>query len=211
MKGLILKDAILIKKYCIFHFLISIIFFIISVIGSSVEKSNLNFTYYAVAMISIIPITISAYDEQSKWNVYEASLPLSRKQIVFEKYILTALIVVPVSFIYTIILFTLKGGDLSKAIINFTVMLLFGLISPCVVLPIIYKFGYLKGRIINLIIIALIMAIASVSAVTSISENQPDFSVILGGFTEPLLLATAVIIFVLSAAISVSIYNKKEF
>lgn len=211
MKGLILKDAILIKKYCIFHFLISIIFFIISVIGSSVEKSNLNFTYYAVAMISIIPITISAYDEQSKWNVYEASLPLSRKQIVFEKYILTALIVVPVSFIYTIILFTLKGGDLSKAIINFTVMLLFGLISPCVVLPIIYKFGYLKGRIINLIIIALIMAIASVSAVTSTSENQPDFSVLLGSFTEPLLLAAAVIIFVLSAAISVSIYNKKEF
>lgn len=211
MKGLILKDAILIKKYCIFHFLISLIFFIISVIGSSIEKSNLNFTYYAVAMISIIPITISAYDEQSKWNVYEASLPLSRKQIVFEKYILTALIVVPVSFIYTIILFTLKSGDLSKAIINFTVMLLFGLISPCVVLPIIYKFGYLKGRIINLIIIALIMAIASVSAVTSISENQPDFSVLLGGFTEPLLLATAVIIFVLSAAISVSIYNKKEF
>lgn len=211
MKGLILKDAILIKKYCIFHFLISLIFFIISVIGSSVEKSNLNFTYYAVAMISIIPITISAYDEQSKWNVYEASLPLSRKQIVFEKYILTALIVIPVSFIYTIILFTVKGGDLNKAIINFTLMLLFGLISPCVVLPIIYKFGYLKGRIINLIIIALIMALASVSAVTSISENQPDFSVILGGFTEPLLLAAAVIIFILSAAISVSIYNKKEF
>ena len=211
MKGLILKDAILIKKYCIFHFLISLIFFIISVIGSSVEKSNLNFTYYAVAMISIIPITISAYDEQSKWNVYEASLPLSRKQTVFEKYILTALIVIPVSFIYTIILFTVKGGDLNKAIINFTLMLLFGLISPCVVLPIIYKFGYLKGRIINLIIIALIMALASVSAVTSISENQPDFSVLLGSFTEPLLLAAAVIIFVLSAAISVSIYNKKEF
>lgn len=212
MKGLLIKDAILIRKYCKFHFIISLIFFIISLVGSSVKTSNINFVYYAVAMVSIIPITISAYDEQSKWNFYEAALPLSRKQIVLEKYILTVFIVIPVSVIYTVILFAVKGGDLSKALLTFAIMLLFSLISPSVILPIIYKFGYLKGRIINLIIIALIMAMASVLAITSTNEEQINLSVLLGGgFTQLFLLAAAVIIFVLSGTISVSIYEKKEF
>lgn len=212
MKGLLIKDAILIRKYCKFHFLISLIFFIISLVGSSVKTSNINFVYYAVVMVSIIPITISAYDEQSKWNFYEAALPLSRKQIVLEKYILTVFIVIPVSVIYTVILFAVRGGDSSKAFLTFAIMLLFSLISPSVILPIIYKFGYLKGRIINLIIIALIMAMASVLAITSTNEEQINLSVLLGGgFTQLFLLAAAVIIFVLSATISVSIYEKKEF
>lgn len=211
MKGILLKDSILIRKYCIFHFIVSLIFFIISITGSSAETSNLNFTYYAVAMVSIIPITISAYDEQSKWNLYEAVLPVSRKQIVLEKYLLTALIVIPVSVIYSVILFAAKGGNLNEVLLNFTIMLLFGLISPCVILPIIYKFGYLKGRIINLIIIALLMAIASVSAIASINANQAVYSVFAGGFAVMILAAAAAVIFIISAAISVYIYNKKEF
>lgn len=211
MKGILLKDSILIRKYCIFHFIVSLIFFIISITGSSAETSNLNFTYYAVAMVSIIPITISAYDEQSKWNLYEAVLPVSRKQIVLEKYLLTALIVIPVSVIYSVILFAAKGGNLNEVLLNFTIMLLFGLISPCVILPIIYKFGYLKGRIINLIIIALLMAIASVSAIASINANQAVYSVFAGGFAVMILAAAAAVIFIISAAISIYIYNKKEF
>ncbi len=211
MKGILLKDSILIRKYCIFHFIVSLIFFIISITGSSAETSNLNFTYYAVAMVSIIPITISAYDEQSKWNLYEAVLPVSRKQIVLEKYLLTALIVIPVSVIYSVILFAAKGGNLNEVLLNFTIMLLFGLISPCVILPIIYKFGYLKGRIINLIIIALLMAIASVSAIASINANQAVYSVFNSSFAVMILAAAAAVIFIISAAISVYIYNKKEF
>lgn len=211
MKGILLKDSILIRKYCIFHFIVSLIFFIISITGSSAETSNLNFTYYAVAMVSIIPITISAYDEQSKWNLYEAVLPVSRKQIVLEKYLLTALIVIPVSVIYSVILFAAKGGNLNEVLLNFTIMLLFGLISPCVILPIIYKFGYLKGRIINLIIIALLMAIASVSAIASINANQAVYSVFNSSFAVMILAAAAAVIFIISAAISIYIYNKKEF
>ena len=82
MKGLLIKDAILIKKYCILNFAISVLFFAISVM----DPENILFALVSVVLISRIPITINAYDEQFKWNLFEAALPINRKTVVLEKY-----------------------------------------------------------------------------------------------------------------------------
>lgn len=207
MKGLLLKDAILIKKYCLFHFIVSIIFFAVSVIG----QNNLFFGCYAVSMVSIIPITISAYDEQVKWNGYEAILPVSRKAIAAEKYLITLLLVLPATLIYSSILYFTKDESLNTFLLNIALMLLFGIISPCIILPIISKFGYLKGRVINFIIIAILVVIASVSASAS------EMIRIAGGlnFSETAIAAilsvAAIMIFIVSLLISATIYSKKEF
>lgn len=207
MKGLLIKDAILIKKYCLFHFFVSILFFAISVFG----QENLFFGYYAVTMISIIPITISAYDEQTKWNSYEAILPVGRKNIAAEKHLITLCLVLPVTLIYSAVLYFTKEESLNTFLLNAAMMLLFGIISPCIILPIISRFGYLKGRIINFIIIAILVVIASISASASGIIESTGGIKLTAGVLAAILAAAAVLIFIASLLISAAIYSKKEF
>lgn len=204
MKGLLIKDAILIKKYCIFHILISIMFFVMSILGSS----NLFFRFYSVVMLSIIPITISAYDEQCKWNAYETVLPISRKQTVIEKYIVVLLMTVPSTVIYSAILLAMSHSNAGEILVSAPLMLLCGIMPASIVLPIIFKFGYLKGRIINFIIIAIAATISIIfSGYISIDENLKMFNTTFG----IIAFAAAVVIFTVSLIVSITVYNKKEF
>lgn len=204
MKGLLIKDAILIKKYCIFHFIMSIMFFVMSIVG----KSNLFFRFYSVVMLSIIPITISAYDEQCKWNQYEAALPISRKQTVIEKYIVELMMVVPSTVIYSAILLIINNENKGEILLSAPLMLLCGIIPSSIVLPIIFKFGYLKGRIINFIIIA-IAAMISITffGYISVDENLELVNTVFA----IIIFAAAVVIFIISLLISIAVYRKKEF
>lgn len=203
MKGLLIKDSILIKKYCIFHFIISIMFFALSMAGSS----NMFFRFYSVVMLSIIPITISAYDEQCKWNTYEAALPISRKQTVIEKYIVVLLMTVPSTVIYSAILLAMNRSNTGEILLSAPLMLLCGIIPASIVLPIIFKFGYLKGRIINFIIIAIAAMISIIfSGYVFKDENLKIFENAFG----IIALAAAFIIFIVSLLISISVYSKKE-
>lgn len=205
MKGLLIKDAILIKKYCIFHFIISLLFFAISVANGS----NLFFRFYSVAMVSIIPITISAYDEQCKWNAYEAALPISRKQVVLEKYIVALILVIPTTIIYSAILLIIGKENTSDIFAEASLMLLCGIIPPSIVLPIIYKFGYLKGRIINFIIIAVLVALISITSFgyVSVTDSQNLFNTAFA----LIVFAATFVIFIVSLLISTAVYSKKEF
>lgn len=204
MKGLLIKDAILIKKYCMFHILLSILFFVMSAAGSS----NLFFRFYSVVMLSIIPITISAYDEQCKWNAYETVLPISRKQTVIEKYIVVLLMTVPSTVIYSAILLAMSHSNAGEILVSAPLMLLCGIMPASIVLPIIFKFGYLKGRIINFIIIAIAATISIIfSGYISIDENLKMFNTTFG----IIAFAAAVVIFTVSLIVSITVYNKKEF
>lgn len=210
MKGLLIKDAILIKKYCVFHFVISVAFFA----GSLANQSNMFFRFYSVVMLSIIPITISAYDEQCKWNTYEAVLPISRKQTVIEKYIIALIMTVPSTIIYSAILIVLQSVNLysenaSEIIFSAPLMLLFGILPPSIMLPIIFKFGYLKGRIIKFIFIAVLAAMISIVSYgyISVTETQNLFN---AAFAI-IVLAVVVVIFVISLLISNAVYRNKEF
>lgn len=204
MKGLFVKDCILIKKYCIFHILISIMFFIMSILGSS----NIFFRFYSVVMLSIIPITISAYDEQCKWSAYEAALPISRKQVVLEKYIVELIMAVPSTLIYSAILLVLGKENTAEVLSSAPLMLLCGILPSSIVLPIIFKFGYLKGRIINFIIIAIAAMISIIfSGYISTDENLKILNTTFG-ITA---FAAAVVIFTISLVISTVVYRKKEF
>lgn len=202
MKGLLIKDAILIKKYCVFHFVISLVFFSISVF----DDANLFFAYYAVSIVSIIPITISAYDEQCRWNAYEAIVPISKKQSVAEKYIITVCIIVPVAVLYSIIMLFVKKENFSDTLLNLSIMLLCGVIPPSIVLPIIFKFGYLKGRTINFIIIAIMASFTSLGYGSAV-DNPLRFNAAM----VLIMLVAAAAVFMLSVLISSAVYKNKEF
>lgn len=204
MKGLLIKDAILIKKYCILNFAISVLFFAISVMDSE----NILFALVSVVLISLIPITINAYDEQFKWNLFEAALPINRKTVVLEKYALLLILVLPVTVIYSLIGLIFNDFSFEEFLFNWSVMLFTGIITPCVTIPILLKFGYIKSRVISIVVIILFAAGgAGAASIVDLAEIPTNIS---GPVPLILILISAVIAFI-SYLISNAIYAKKEF
>lgn len=206
MKGILYKDFLIIKKQIRF-FIIPLIFFLISFIT---EKS-LYFTYYAVAILSVLPSNIIGNEENWRWNKYEIILPVSREKLVTEKYLLTLILVIP-TVLFEGIIFMIIYDFSIKAILGWISINLFcGVIIPSINLPIIMKFGYMKGRIINMIIIiAISISIALINMKSSSGE-----SLINGSFTPMknvyLFAVAAAVIFIISCLLSIKLYSKREF
>ncbi|MCH5321684.1 MAG: ABC-2 transporter permease [Eubacterium sp.] len=206
MKGLLIKDFMLVKKHCFLTILISIGFFAMSLLS----KISMVFLYYSITIVSIISMTTIAYDETYKWNKYELILPISRKTVVSEKYLFSLILVLPMIIIEAIIYLLVSGLPITDIFSLMSMMLLCGVILPIVVLPIVFKFGYIKGRIVNMIIIALIAA--SISAISG--KNMLNGALLEGAFiplkNAVLFAVISVILMIVSFLISVKVYQKRE-
>ena len=67
MKGLLYKDFLIIRKQFLRFLLVPAAFFVITLFMGK----SLYFSYYAVAILSILPISILGYEENWKWHKYE--------------------------------------------------------------------------------------------------------------------------------------------
>lgn len=203
MKGLLTKDALIIKKYCIYNFIITVLFFVISIYS----PNSSFFLYYSAAMVSLVPITVFAYDEGAKWSRYEAILPMKKSVSVTEKYLLLIILVLPIVLIFGVVSAIRNGLNLNDAVLNIGVLFISSMIAPCVAFPIIFKFGYLKGRILNIIIIAVMVAFITV--LTSV-KNTLEFENAEITINPFVFIIIPFIILALSYLISFAIYKKKE-
>ncbi len=206
MKGLLYKDFLYIKRQ-IYFFIIPLLFFLISLFA---EKS-LYFSYYAVAIFSILPINNMGYDENWRWNKYEIILPVSRAKLVTEKYLLTLILVIPAVLFEGIIFLIIYDLD-AKAVFGWACINVFcGVIIPSINLPIIMKFGYMKGKLINMLII---FAVSVSIVLINIKSNTED-ALTNGAFTPAdnvyLFAVAAALIFIISCMLSIKIYSKREF
>lgn len=82
MKGLLLKDWYMMKKYCMAYLLITVVFLAVSCVSD-----NIFFTFYPCLLCGMIPINLLSYDERSGWIQYSGALPYTKKQIVSSKYL----------------------------------------------------------------------------------------------------------------------------
>ncbi len=203
MKGLLTKDALIIKKYCIYNFIITALFFVISIYSNNSSF----FLYYSAAMISLIPITVFAYDEGAKWSRYEAILPMKKSVSVTEKYLLLLILVVPAVIVFGTLYAIRNDLNFNDAVINAGVIFISSSIAPCTAFPIIFKFGYLKGRILNIIIIAVMVAF--ITALTSV-KNTLEFENAEITINPFIFIIIPFAILAISYLISLAIYKSKE-
>ena len=212
MKGLLIKDLMITKKNCLSLFVISFGLFVISLIS----KMSVVYLYYSVAIVSIIPINTIAYDEAYKWNKYELLLPISKKTVVREKYLLSLTLVLPIMLIERIIYVLVHNQSVTNILSLMPIMLFCGVIVPIVVLPIVFKFGYIKGRLIyliSLVVIASSISVASPISIISISESSGSIllDVLFTPYKSAILFAViSVTLLLISYAISVRVYQKRE-
>lgn len=207
MKGLLLKDIMAMKKQCKIMFLVIIIYAFYSVMSKNASMVSGMIALFCAMM----PITLMAYDEQSKWDRYALSLPLSRNSIVLGKYILgiglvvlSMLLIIPINI--AMIRYSNEMG-LKEALL--IVYVIFG-IAICFVslmLPIFYKFGIEKGRLLLFVVFFIPVMLAYMFAKSGI-KMPSEKTLEMVGYLSPLVLIAMVIV---SLMISINIYRKKEF
>ena len=215
-KGLITKELVFLKAYKK-----NLILFVI--IAAMLCFLNDNITsfmpVYVPLVLGMIATNSFFYDGQANLDRYLLSFPLNKKDIIRTKYIYILLFTVLGSIlgiVFAITLQSIKDSCLLNIddIVSTGAGALFGMmILQMFQIPILIKFGYEKGKFIQMIVIVLIMMVASILSVTLIKITSLSLDKMLNMLKQYGLyiigIVTALFYF-LSYKISLNIYKKKE-
>ncbi len=211
MKGLIKKDFLLLKGNLTYFLIITIVFTLFSIQGTTFQVSFI-LPFIAIMMF----ISTFSWDDFNHWNAYAITLPVERKTIVKSKYI-SAIILIFISILIGLIIFFLNTVITET---TFNIEYIFSEIAGSILaivfvlaiwFPCIYKFGVEKGRII------LFLGVFSVALLGSLASEIFQFSSLLN-VLAPLENSWYAITFILSIIVLISsyfiskrIYLKKEY
>ena len=211
MKGLLLKEAYTIKSYCR-TFLVFLLFFMVMGMIPG-DNSNAFIMIYPFVLVGMLPVTLLSYDEREHWNTTCETLPVTRSQYVTALYLtgfilnMVLILLYAVAFAIRFVMgMTFTGDDVLGFI---TMVSAISFIVPSVCLPIMFKFGTEKGRLIYLGIVAVIVGgFTAVAVSTDMSFLQSTFHV---SFLPRLLIPLAgLILYVVSCLLSRRIYQNRE-
>lgn len=126
------------------------------------------FTDFAASFVSLYLVIFSgtsimslfSYDEANHWEAYAAAAPNGRRAMVDARYLLAAGIGVVV-FLFQLVLGILdKSNQLETALLYAGAFLLYA----AVILPIAYRFGGTKSRIVMIVVVAAFSALIAIGA-----------------------------------------------
>ena len=203
MKGLLLKDIYVAKKN-LRTFLVMILAF--SLGSLAVRDSGNFFLCYGIVMMPGITMSLISYDERYHWDSYAGAMPLSREQLVTEKYLLhlgMVLVWLPVLLLFQRFQQVPAFGGAPLALLVAGLNL--GLLLPGILLPIIFALGTEKGRAGYYVVLFGGMILATVSEkLTSLTGYVPEA---MAGIVLILLPAA---VYVLSWRIAIRLYEKRS-
>lgn len=207
MKGLILADFYMAKKYCRSYFLIMLVFIAVSFWGND----NTFLIIYPIVLAGMLPVTLLGYSERHKWNVYCETLPLTRKQAVAEKYLLTGILVLGVFLLIAAVqgIRLSTGGrfDVWEYSAFLSPLFTAGLLSPSITLPCMFKYGVEKGRIAYYVVVGFVCAVAAAGVFLS---DASQLQTVIPPQTALLLPLLGIVAFAVSYGISANVYAKRE-
>lgn len=203
MKGLILKDLLNLKKQSKIMFVLIIFYFVFAL----TNKNGSMFSGMILILFAMFPITAMSYDERANWDKYALAMPVSRINIVLSKYILgfiLSCIALIISLIAQIIIDTsINTENIGATLLIFVLSLLF----TSILLPIMFKFGVEKGRM--LMFIVLFTPTIAIMLLPKLIPTPPTEEMIMKMlYAFPVIV---IIIYILSIFLSINIYKKKEF
>ena len=200
MKGLLIKDFYNIKKQIIWYIGMIIIFFSISV-----AVKNIAFMVSIGILVTIsIPLTAIAYEEKESWQKFIVASGMSKKIIVFEKYLLGLIFFAVSSAGYVAVFFIL--GENASSLTEVLIPVFLQLMILSAILPVVFKFGVEKARTFTIIIVVIIMLVL-VGFLNYALNIGKDVEIIIC----VVLSIISAVFTALSYILSVKIYNKKEF
>ena len=207
MKGLMLKEFYMAWKYCRLHLVITVLFLGMAMLPSA---ENLFLLFYPSAMASFIPVTLQSYDTQSRWNVYFETLPTSRAQYVSAKYLIGLILgefLLALTGLSQLLAMKLSGeGSLYQLLSLLSALQFLAIAPPALCLPLIFKWGVEKGRILFLVMIGIVFGGSAALALGV--EDGGSFS--LPGNLSVWLLLGVIVLYALSWVLSIRLYRTRE-
>jgi len=207
MKGLLLKDWYMTKKYCRYYLFVGIGFIILSLIS----KGNMFFIFYPCLLCGMIPVNLLGYDERSRFTEYVGTLPYTKTQIVSAKYLIglfAQIAILTVNCIAQSVKMGIEGNFVLKEFLVLVMLLLImASIASSLTLPFIFKYGVEKGRGAYYVMIGVICA-GSIIA-TTIFKDALQNKIHLNGIL-PIASLVGVGIYALSWYMSIVFYKKRE-
>ena len=207
MKGLLLKDWYMMKKYCRYYLFVSIGFIILSMMSSG----NMFFVFYPCLLCGMIPVNLLGYDERSRWTEYVGTLPYTKTQIVSAKYLIglfAQLAMLTMTGIAQGVKMSIAHEFILKEfLVLMMLLLIIASVASSLTLPFVFKYGVEKGRTAYFLMIGVVCA-GSIIATTVFKEglqNEIQLNAVL-----PIACIVGVAIYVVSWCLSIMFYKKRE-
>ena len=208
MKGLIMKDLLLIKGSLKTAVLLFIVFILLAING------NGNFAFIPAFISVMLFMSTFSYDEFNHFDAYAITMPNGKTNIVKAKYI-ASIILVLIACLVTFVICFVIGYIQNNLDLNELFYTILGsgfaiTLFQALIYPFIFKFGIEKGRIGIFIGVLLIAAIIGYILETGIQLPTNVITFVNQYF---LILCPVILIICLciSYIISKRIYLKKQF
>lgn len=207
MKGLVLKDLLLMKKMnkkiilVMYFFVMAISFF-----GENEVYAVMSSAFFSLFIGMHLMMTMT-YDGMTSWKQYELTLPMSKYQIIFSKY-LASFLLVPVSVMGTSIIYIVHymvyhNFLLSQFVCSIAIAIVLPVLWCSICLAIAQWFGYMSVQYVRMI--CTLLAIFFVSKISKNIEAAQNL------IRNPIWIAILVLsIIVISYFISVIGYSRKK-
>lgn len=203
MKGFLLNDLFSIRRLLKS---IAIVYLVFMVAWSAVGKPQMPALMLGIMSISYMG-NLFSYDEFYHWEKYQRVIPLSVRQVVLARYLsfgIAALVTLVLGLMYLLVM-RVPLYEIGVILMGTAAMQMY---TISVTVPIYYKLGVAKSRLIQLLVM-LIPAGIFMGMITVLRKEFSEFTVgvelILGGVFLVLLIGI-----LLSVRISIRIVCKKE-
>lgn len=205
MKGLLLKDWYQVrtsmKAMCL------TVSFVLVIWVFSTSSAYVFPVSYAAVFLGILPVNLLAYDHASGWTEYSFALPLSKELQVAEKYLVglfcaAAAVVIGGLFITVISLRTGTTPD-KDALSLLAGSVCAILLINGIMLPLYYRFGAEKARMLYMLMFAGMGAALGGGTVLMDAVPEPGAAIAIVG-----VLAAVLVLYALSWRLSVAWYGK---
>ncbi len=218
LKGLIIKDFQTIKSYKTTILFMIVLF----TIGGFLNDDIITFIPVTMPLcFEMLAMSGFSFDNLSNSDTYIRTLPVDKKDIVKARYIYILLFTLFGSLfglICTILVQLLKTKNIGTEILISDLSITSGafvgiMFVQIFQIPIMYKFGAEKGRIIQLVMIIVLMLGISL-ATTAIMKiwgiSLDNLAVMLKDYLIAVLGIMVILLYILSFVISRRIYERKE-
>ena len=174
----------------------------------AVSVATKNIYYYAGAIVFFsvaLPVSALAYDEKDNWDKFALASGVTRVQLALSRYLLGLIVFLP---LWAIAFALIAAGGMWEEQ-NLSVILSYGgvgLLVLDVMLPVLFRVGVEKGRLIYIIMILAVVALGGLLA--AFVEWGGGLPVL---YFSVALLAFSVAGYFVSLKIACRIYRKKDF
>lgn len=198
MKGLLYKDFRLLRKKCLMLLLFCGLYL---VWGLFSEEMSFLINIFGLVLPMMVTTTI-AYDNANRWPQFAATLPVSRKKIVLSKYYMLGILVL-MSFVIVMCCqllyrFRFPQLDFGGSMVSAIIIAILGILLNAVMMPLIYRFGAERARVVS-VLLGVVIAAAIMVAMQAGDEPANIMPIL----ENPLWLALALTgFFVLSVVVT---------